>query len=53
MKVTDWITDYWIAAGPRQHSDSWFQVHRTHDHILLSDGSGNPQWLDSYGGDIK
>jgi hypothetical protein len=30
-----------VAAGPRQHNDSWFRVPSTHDYILTCDNSGS------------
>jgi hypothetical protein len=38
-----WLTDCYIAGGPRQHSDTGSNSHETHDHILLSDVSGSLQ----------
>jgi hypothetical protein len=27
-KFNNWLPDWWISAGPRQHSDSWFRASR-------------------------
>jgi hypothetical protein len=41
--LTDWLTDCWIAAAPRHHSDSRFRVPRDSWSCLLSIGFGSLQ----------
>jgi hypothetical protein len=43
-----WLPGYWIATGPRQHSDSLFRATRDSDDNSLSEGSGSLEtgsWL--------